>query len=68
MGTICAPRVADLVLFCYERDFMLSLYGDKDADVIEAFKSTLRYVDNMLIIDNTHFDGQSNLPIRTSGK
>ena len=25
MGTNCAPLVADLVLFCYERDFMLSL-------------------------------------------
>ena len=25
MGTDCAPLVADLVLFCYERDFMLSL-------------------------------------------
>ena len=25
MGTYCAPLVADLFLFCYERDFMLSL-------------------------------------------
>ena len=25
MGTSCAPLVADLFLFCYERDFMLSL-------------------------------------------
>ena len=25
MGTNCAPLVADLVLFCYERDFMWSL-------------------------------------------
>ena len=25
MGTNCAPFVADLFLFCYERDFMLSL-------------------------------------------
>ena len=25
MGTNCAPLVADLVLFCYERDFMLKL-------------------------------------------
>ena len=24
MGTNCAPLVADLFLFCYERDFMLS--------------------------------------------
>ena len=25
MGTNFAPLVADLLLFCYERDFMLSL-------------------------------------------
>ena len=25
MGTKCAPLVADLFLFCYERDFMMSL-------------------------------------------
>ena len=25
MGTSCAPLVADLFLFCHERDFMLSL-------------------------------------------
>ena len=25
MGTNCAPLFADLFLFCYERDFMMSL-------------------------------------------
>ena len=25
MGTYCAPLIADLFLFCYERDFMGSL-------------------------------------------
>ena len=29
MGTNCAPLVADLFLFCYERDFMLSLLDNK---------------------------------------
>ena len=37
MGTNCAPLVADLFLFCYERDFMLSLSEDNQSDVIEAF-------------------------------
>ena len=36
MGTNCAPLVADLFMFCYERDFMLSLSEDKQSDVIEA--------------------------------
>ena len=32
----CAPLVAYLFLFCYERDFMMSLSDDKQADVIDA--------------------------------
>ena len=52
MGTNCAPLVADLFLFCYERDFMLSLSEDNQSDVIEAFNSTSRYLDDLLNIDN----------------
>ena len=37
MGTNCAPLAADLFLFCYERDFMLSLSEDTQSGVIEAF-------------------------------
>ena len=33
MGTNCAPLVADLFLFCYERDFMKNLSCDNQADV-----------------------------------
>ena len=29
MGTNCAPLIADLFLFCYERDFMTSLSYNK---------------------------------------
>ena len=32
MCTNCAPLVADLFLFCYERDFMLSLSDNNQAD------------------------------------
>ena len=39
MGTNYAPLVADLFLFCYERDFMLSLSEDNQSGVIEAFNS-----------------------------
>ena len=44
MGINCAPLVADLFLFYYEKDFMLSLYDDKQADVIDAFNTTSRYL------------------------
>ena len=40
MGTNCAPLVADIFLFCYERDFILSLSEDNQSDNFEAFNST----------------------------
>ena len=56
MGTNCAPLVADLFLFCYERDSMLSLSDNNQADIIEAFNSTSRYLDDLLNIDNPYFE------------
>ena len=56
MGTNCAPLVADLFLFCYERAFMKSLSRGNQADIIEAFNSTSRYLDDLLNIDNIYFD------------
>ena len=56
MGTYCAPLVADLFLFCYERDFMLSLSDNNQADIIEAFNPTSRYLDDLLNIDSSYFE------------
>ena len=56
MGTNCAPLVADLFLFCYERDFLKSASRENQADIIEAFNSTSRYLDDLLNIDNIYFD------------
>ena len=52
MGTNCAPLVAGLFLYCYERDFMLSLKSDTQSDIIEAFNNTSRYLDDNFNIDN----------------
>ena len=60
MGTNCAQLVADLLLFYYERDFMLSLSEDNQSGVIEAFSSTSRYLDDLLNIDNNIFDSRVN--------
>ena len=60
MGSNCAPLIADLFLFRYERDFMLSLSEDCQSDVIEAFNSTSRYLDDILNIDNNFFDSMVN--------
>ena len=50
MGTNCAPLVADLFLFCYERDFMMSFSDETQADVIDALNTTSRYLDDILNI------------------
>ena len=35
MSTNCAPLIADLFLFCYERDLMASLSYTKEAEIIQ---------------------------------
>ena len=39
---------------------MLSLSYDSQSEVIEAFNSTFRYLDDLLNIDNTFFDSMVN--------
>ena len=56
MGTNCSPLVADLFLFCYERDFMMSLSDYKQADGIDAFNTTSRYLGDILNMNNVYFD------------
>ena len=56
MGTNCVTLIADLFLFWYERDFMLSLLADNQSAVIEAFSSTSRYLDDLLKTDNNFFN------------
>ena len=60
MDTDCVPFIADLFLFCFERDFILSFSEGNLSDVIEAFNSTSRYLDDLLNIDNNFFDSMVN--------
>ena len=60
MGTNCAPLVADLFLYCYERDFVNFLNHSYQSDVIEAFNLTSRYLDDLLSIENPYFEGMVN--------
>ena len=55
MGTHCAPLVDHLFLFCCERDFMMSLSEDKQADIIDAFNTLSRYLDDILNIYNVWY-------------
>ena len=56
MCTNCAPLLAVLYLFCYKRDFMTSLSNDNQADIIEVFYSTSRYLDDLLNNDNPYIE------------
>ena len=66
MGTNFSHLVADLFLFCYERDFMLSLSDNNQTDNVKAFNSTSRYLADLLNIDNPYFEqmaGQTELQL-----
>ena len=60
MGTNCAFLIADLFLLCYIRDFMTSISDGNQSDIIEAFNSTSRYLDDLLNIDNLYFEELGN--------
>ena len=40
-----------------KKDCMTSLSNDNEADIIEAFNSTSRYLDDLFDIDNPYFEG-----------
>ena len=39
------------------KDFMMFLSDDTQVDIMEAFNSTSRYLDDLLTIDNPYFEG-----------
>ena len=55
VGTDCAPLMADLFLFCFERGFMSNLHKSKQYDLINMFIDTSRYLDVIFTIDNPEF-------------
>ena len=56
MGTNCAPLDADFFLFCYERNFITYLSSDKKADIIDAYNTTSKHLNDILNIDKIYFD------------
>ena len=55
-GSDCAPLLADLSLYCYERDFISDLHKSKRHDFIDMFYDTSRYLDDIFTIDNPEFE------------
>ena len=58
-GTNCAPLVADVFILLWKRFHDVS-FCVKQAEIIEAFKSTSKYLDDLLNIDNPYFEGMVN--------
>ena len=55
MGTNCAPLIADLFLYCYERNFMSNLQKSKRFDLINKLNDTSRYLYDIFTIDSPEF-------------
>ena len=53
MGTDCAPLLANLFLFFYENKYIKNQLNQK---VAVKFKHTLRYIDDLLTLNNPHFE------------
>ncbi|KAK3105726.1 hypothetical protein FSP39_004293 [Pinctada imbricata] len=56
MGTNCAPLVADLFLYTYEKEFIQNLQKHRKHDDVKCFTGTSRYLDDILTIDNPVFE------------
>ena len=55
-------------LFSSERDFMISLSGDNQVDIIDAFNTTSRYLDYTFNITKVYFDDMAGLGQVLSGR
>ena len=58
IGTNHAPLVADLFLFCYERDFIMSLLFLMIHKLVLLKFLTSKYLNELLNIDNPYFEGR----------
>ena len=56
MGTNCAPLLADIFLYSYEAEFIQYLLSTGKKKLASQFNFTNRYIDDVLSINNPHFD------------
>ena len=54
MGTDCAPLVANLFLFYYDYEYIKSLIKT-NLMLAKRFSNTMRYIDDLLTLNNTSF-------------
>jgi hypothetical protein len=60
MGTSCGPLLADLFLYTYEVDFMHGLLKKSEKKLTRSFNFTLRYIDDVLSLNNSRFGDSVN--------
>ena len=57
MGTSCATLLADISLYSYEAEFILSLLSKwKEKKIASQFNFTYRYIDDVSSINNQDFE------------
>ena len=56
MSTNCVPFIADLFLYCYERDFKSDLHKSTRYYLIETLNNISQYLDDIFTIDNPEFE------------
>ena len=56
MGTNCATLLADIFLYSYEAEFMLSLLSTGRKQLASRFNFIYRYIDDVLSINNQEFE------------
>ena len=61
MGTICALLLADLFLYSYEADFIQQLKKNWVTRLKSSFNFTYRYIDDVLLINNSNFGNYTNV-------
>ena len=59
MGTNCAPLLSYLFLHVYEADFHQDILKNKDTKL--TFNSSFRYIDDVLLLNNSRFDDYLHL-------
>ena len=60
IGINCAPWLRIYSCFIMKKDFMISVSDDKQADIIDTFNTTSRYLDDILSIKNIYFDNMES--------
>ena len=70
MGTDCAPLLANLFLFYYKYKYMKNLIKN-NIILAKKFNNTMRYIDDLLTLNNNQFDAAIKdiiISSRTSAK